>query len=80
MKTKIMKKLDLVKGLGYDVEVRSTLVILTKGTPENGETIELNNFNSKAENGSASHYLNGRESICGWEVSNGDLIFIHHEN
>lgn len=72
--------INLFKNLGYEVEVRGTLVILTKGSPENGETIELNNFNSKAENGSASHYLNGRESICGWEVINGNIKFIHREN
>lgn len=75
-----MKKLDLIQELGYDVEVRGTDVILTKGTPENGETIELNNFNSKDKEGSASHYLNGRESICGWEIDGNNLIFIHREN
>lgn len=75
-----MKNLNLVQGLGYQIEVRGTSVILTIGSPENGETIELDNFNSKAENGSASHYLNGRESICGWEVIGGNNIkFIHRE-
>jgi hypothetical protein len=73
--------LELVKGLtGYDIEVRGNLVIISRGTPENGETIELNNFNSEATEGSASHYRNGRESICGWEVIGNGVKFIHREN
>lgn len=77
---KDMKNINLVEDLGYEVEVRNTLVVLTKGTPENGETIELNNFNSKEKEGSASHYLNGRESICGWVIVGNNVIFIHREN
>lgn len=74
------EKLNLVWGLGYEVEVRGVDVILSKGTPENGETIELNGFNSEATEGSASHYLNGRESICGWNVNGDNLGFIYREN
>lgn len=72
-----MKNLELVQGLGYEVEVRSELVILSCGTPENGETIELDNFNSTATSGKASHYCNGRESIYGWEIYRNCLKLLY---
>ena len=75
-----MNNIELLKDSGYDVEVRSNCVVLSTGTPENGETIELDNFNSSATSGTASHYRNGNESICGWEVIADKLYFLHREN
>ena len=71
--------MDLIQELEYDVEVRGELVILSKGTPERGETIELNNFNSSALSGTASHYYNGNENIVGWKIVGKFLKFVYDE-
>lgn len=75
-----MTNLDLVQGSGFDVDVHGELVILASGTPENGETIELNDFNSVATCGTASHYRNGNDSIYGWEIVGGQLKLLSHES
>ena len=63
--------------MDYSIEVRENDVILSKGTPERGETIMLHGFNSSSTFGGASHYCNGNESICGWKIVDGKLKFIY---
>lgn len=63
----------LVKGFGYDVEIRGEDVVLSYGTPERGETLELNNFNSSALSGTITHYCNGSEYLNSWIIINDDL-------